>query len=130
MKHTLTIYNLLLNEKTHLKYLQWSLFFLLDIGDAVGLVLPLRVQVSVRKSHQPPAHGEEQPTTDKRRGEDNQSETPFKVDQRGEDILQKSPLLADVLVRQVARAVFSDEACFIHPVPKHRLAGHAWDEPR
>lgn len=93
-------------------------------------VLPLRVQVSVRKRHQPPAHGEQQPTADKRRGEDDQRKAPFKVDQRGEDVLQESALLADVLVRQVARTVFGDEARFVHAVPEHRFAGHAGGEPR
>lgn len=84
----------------------------------------------MRKSHQPPAHGKQQPTADKRRGEDDQSKAPFKVDQRGEDVLQESALLADVFVRQVARAVFGNEARFIHAVPEHRLAGHAGGEPR
>ncbi len=98
--------------------------FLLDVGDAVGPVLPLRVQVSVRKRHQPPAHGEQQPAAHKRRGEDDQREAPFKVHQRGEHVLQESALLTDVLVRQVARAVFGDEARLVHAVPEHRLAGH------
>lgn len=98
--------------------------FLLDSGDAVGPVLPLRVQVSVRKRHQPPAHGEQQPAAHERRGEDDQREAPFQVDQRGEDVLQESALLADVLVRQIARAVLGDEARFVHAVPEHRLAGH------
>lgn len=93
-------------------------------------VPPLRVQVSVPKRYQPPGHGEQQPTADKRRGEDHESKTPFKVDKRGEDVLQESALLTDVLVRQVARAVFGDESSFVHTVPEHRLAGHAGDEPR
>lgn len=96
----------------------------------MGPVLPLRVQVSVRKRHQPPAHGEQQPAADKRGGEDDQREAPFQVDQRGEHVLQEAALLADVLVRQVARAVFGDEARFVHAVPEHRLAGHAGGEPR
>lgn len=106
------------------------MFFLLDIGDAVGPVFPQRVQISVRKSHEPPAHGEQQIAADKRGGEDDQREAPFKIHQRGEDVLQESPLLADVLVRQVARAVFGNEARFVHAVPEHRLSGHPGDEPR
>lgn len=92
--------------------------------------VPLLVQVSVRKRHQPPAHGEQQPAADKRRGEDDQREAPFQVDQRGEDVLQESALLADVLVRQVARAVFGDKARFVHAVPEHGLAGQAGGEAR
>lgn len=84
----------------------------------------------MRKRHQPPAHGEQQPAADKRGGEDDQREAPFQVDQRGEHVLQEAALLADVLVRQVARAVFGDEARFVHAVPEHRLAGHAGGEPR
>lgn len=93
-------------------------------------VLALRVQVSVRERHQPPAHGEEQPAADERGGEDDQREAPFQVHQRGEDVLQEAALLADVLVRQVARAVLGDEARLVHAVPEHRLAGHAGGEPR
>lgn len=80
----------------------WVFPHLLDAADALRPVPPLRVQVSVPKRHQPPGHGEQQPTADERRGEDHQSKAPFKVDQRGEDVLQESALLADVLVRQVA----------------------------
>lgn len=84
----------------------------------------------MRKRHQPPAHGEQQPAADERRGEDDQREAPFQVDQRGEDVLQESALLADVLVRQVARAVLGDEARLVHAVPEHRLAWHPGGEPR
>lgn len=104
--------------------------FLLDVGDAVSPVLPLRAQVSVRKRHQPPAHGEQQPAADERRGEDDQREAPFQVDQRGEHVLQESALLANVFVRQVARAVLGDEARLVHAVPEHRLAVHPGGEPR
>lgn len=100
------------------------------MSDAVGPVVPLWVQVSVRKRHQPPGHGEQQPAADERGGEDDQREAPFHVDQRGEDVLQESALLADVLVRQVARAVLGDEARLVHSIPKHRLAGHPGGKPR
>lgn len=101
--------------------------FLLDVGDA-GPFLQLRVQVPVRKRHEPPAHGEQQPAADERGGEDDQGETPFQVHQRGEDVLQESALLPDVLVRQVARTVFGDEARFVHAVPENRLTGQPRDE--
>lgn len=97
--------------------------FLLDIGDAVVPVPSLRFQVSVPKRHEPPDQGEQQPTADKRRGEDDQRKAPFKVDQRGEHVLQEPALFADVLVRQVARAIFGDEARLVDAVPKHRPAG-------
>lgn len=103
---------------------------LLDVSDAVGPVLPLRVQVSVRERHQPPAHGEQQPAADEGGGEDDEGEAPLQVHQRGEHVLQEAALLADVLVRQVARAVLGDEARLVDAVPEHRLPGHAGDEPR
>lgn len=120
------------NNLVFLEQVTWkhSGFSLLQIFYAVGHVFTRRVQVSVRKCHQPPAHGEQQPAADECRGEDDQREAPFKVHQRGEDVLQESPLFADVLVRQVARAVFGDKARFVHAVPEHRLAGHPGDEPR
>lgn len=103
---------------------------LLDVGDAVGPVLLLRVQVSMRERHQPPAHGKEQPAADKGGGEDDEGEAPLQVHQRGEHVLQEAALLADVLVRQVARTVLGDEARLVDAVPEHRLSGHAGDEPR
>lgn len=103
-------------------------FVLRDVGDAVGPVLPLRVQVSVRERHQPPAHGEEQPAAHEGGGEDDEGVAPLQVHQRGEHVLQEAALLADVLVRQVARTVLGDEARLVDPVPEHRLSGHAGDE--
>lgn len=105
-------------------------FVLLDVSDAEGPVLPLRVQVSVRERHQPPAHGEQQPAADEGGGEDDKGEAPLQVHQRGEHVLQEAALLADVLVRQVARTVLGDEARLVDAVPEHRLSGHAGDEPR
>lgn len=84
----------------------------------------------MRERHEPPAHGEEKPAADEGGGEDDEREAPLKVHQRGEDILQEAALLADVLVRQVARAVLGDEARLVDAVAKHRLARHARDEPR
>lgn len=103
---------------------------LLDVGDAVRPVLPLSVEVSVRERHEPPAHGEEQPAADEGGGEDDEREAPLEVHERGEDVLQEAALLADVLVRQVARAVLGDEARLVNAVAEHRLARHARDEPR
>lgn len=90
----------------------------------------LRVQVAVRERHEPPAHGEQQPAADEGGGEDDEREAPLEVDQRGEHVLQEAALLADVLVRQVARAVLGDEARLVHAVPEHGLAGHARGEAR
>lgn len=84
----------------------------------------------MREGHQPPAHGEEQPAADEGGGEDDEREAPLEVHQRGEDVLQEAALLADVLVRQVARPVLGDEARLVHPVPEHRFAGHAGGEAR
>lgn len=84
----------------------------------------------MRERHQPPAHGEQQPAADERRGEDDQRVAPLQVHQRGEHVLQEAALLADVFVRQVARAVLGDEARLVHAVPEHRLTGHPGDEPR
>lgn len=103
---------------------------LLDAGDAVGPVELLRVQVPVREGHEPPAHGEEQPAADEGGGEDDEREAPLEVHERGEHVLQEAALLADVLVRQVARAVLGDEARLVHAVSEHRFAGHAGDESR
>lgn len=82
----------------------------LDVGDAVGPVLSLRVEVSVRERHEPPAHCEEQPAADEGGGEDDEREAPLEVHQRGEDVLQEAALLADVGVRHVAHAVLGHEA--------------------
>lgn len=84
----------------------------------------------MRERHQPPAHGEQQPAADERRGEDDQRVAPLQVHQRGEHVLQEAALLADVFVRQVARAVLGDEARLVHAVPEHRLTGYPGDEPR
>lgn len=103
---------------------------LLDVGDAMHGAETLRVQVSVREGHQPPAHGEEEPAADEGGGEDDEREAPLEVHQRGEDVLQEAALLADVLVRQVARAVLGDEARLVDAVAEDRLAGHAGHQPR
>lgn len=84
----------------------------------------------MRERHQPPAHSEQQPAADEGCGEDDEGEAPLQVHQRGEDVLQEAALLADVLVRQVARTVLGDEARLVDTVPEHRLSGHAGDEPR
>lgn len=105
-------------------------FVLLDVSDAVGPLLPLQVQVSVRERHQPPAHGEQQPAADEGGGEDDEGVAPLEVHQRGEHVLQEAALFADVLVRQVAWAVLGDEARLVDPVSEHRLSGNAGDEPR
>jgi len=112
---------------------------LLDVGDAVGLVGPgpVRVQVQVpgvqvpvREGHEPPAHGEQQPAAHEGGGEDDEREAPAQVHQRGEHVLQEAALLADVLVREVARTVFGDEARLVHAVPEHRLTGQPGGEAR
>lgn len=82
------------------------------------------------KGHEPPAHGEEEPTAQKSHGEDDQGEAPFQVHQSGEDVLQESSLFSDVLVRQVAGSALGDEAGFVHPVPKHWFAVDPRSKPR
>lgn len=92
-------------------------------------VLCARVHVAVGESHQPPHHGEEQPTAQEGHGEDDQRVTPFQVHQGGEDVLQESPLLTDVLVGQVACSVLGDEAGFARPVPDAWLAQVLGSDP-
>lgn len=104
---------------------------LLDISDALLYDrFTVQIQIPVRKRHQPPAHGEQQPAAQERHRENNQGETPFEIHQSGEHVLQESALLADVLVRQVARATLGDEARFVHAVPEHGLAGNPRHERR
>lgn len=74
------------------------------------------------KGHQPPHDGEEQPAAEERHGKDDQRVAPFQVHQGSEDVLQESPLLADVLVRQVACPALGDEAGFGEAVSDARLA--------
>lgn len=74
------------------------------------------------KRHQPPHHGEEQPAAQEGHSKDDQRVTPLQVHQGGENVLQESPLLTDVLVCQVACPVLGDEAGFAWPVSDARLA--------
>lgn len=81
------------------------------------------------KGHQPPHHGKEQPAAQKGHGKDDQRVTPLQVHQGGEDVLQESPLLADVLVGQVAGAVLGDEAGFARAVADAWLAQVLGSDP-
>lgn len=95
---------------------------LLDVGDALlDAGLARGIQVSVPERNEPPGHGEQQPAAQEGHGEDDKREAPLEVHERGEDVLQEAALLADVLVRQVARAALGNEARLVHAVPEHRL---------
>lgn len=74
------------------------------------------------KSHQPPHHGKEQPAAQERHSKYDQRVTPLQVHQGGENVLQESPLLTDVLVCQVACPVLGNEAGFAWSVSDARLA--------
>lgn len=82
------------------------------------------------KSDQPPYHGEEQPAAQEGRGEDHDGVAPLQVDQGGENVLQEAPLLADVLVGQVASPVLGNEAGFARTVPEARLSQILSSNPR
>lgn len=74
------------------------------------------------EGHQPPHDSEEQPAAEEGHGEDDQGVTPLQVDQGGEDVLQETPLFADVLVSQVAGSALGNEAGFGEAVADARFA--------